>query len=121
MNLELKNKKLIRLIFILTISSLFAILILFYVRASIWTILDYKTLDLVYSQAVKYGYGPKMSRKIVYLPITDNTYKYFAKNILDRADMATVNDALSEMNIEALAYDIIFARPSNPESDRRFE
>lgn len=121
MSLESKNKKLIRLIFILTISSLVVILVFFWANGSIWTIWDYKTLDLVYRQAVKHGYGPKMSRQIVYLPITDNTYKYFGKNILDRADIAIVNDALSDLNIRALVYDIIFARPSEPDSDKRFE
>ena len=121
MNLELKNKKLIKLISILTISSLSVILILLLIRASTWNMSDYKILDLVYRQAIKHGYGPKRSPKIVYLPITDNTYKYFEKNILDRADMAIVNDVLREMNIEALAYDVIFARPSNIQSDKRFE
>jgi adenylate cyclase len=120
MNLELKNKKLIRLIFFLTISSLLVILIFFWINGSIWSIWDYKVLDTVYRQAVKHGYGPKMSPQIAYLPITDNTYKYFGKNILDRTDLAMLNDALSELDIEALAYDIIFARPSNPDSDNRF-
>ncbi|MFC1839798.1 adenylate/guanylate cyclase domain-containing protein [Thermodesulfobacteriota bacterium] len=121
MNLKLKNNEQIRLIFILTISSLLIVLIFFWANGSIWTVWDYKILDTVYRHAVKHGYGPKMSHKIVCLPITDSTYKYFGKNILDRADIAMVNDALSEMNIEALAYDIIFARPSNPDSDKKFE
>lgn len=121
MNLELKNKKLIRLIFILTLSSLSAVLIFFWAYGSIWTIWDYKAFDWVYKEAIRHGYGPVMSDQIVYLPITENTYKYFGKNILDRADMAMVNDALSELDIEALAYDIIFARPSNTDSDKRFE
>jgi adenylate cyclase len=121
MSLELKNKKLIRLIFILTISPLLAILIFFWARGSIWTIWDYKILDIFYRQAVKNGYGPKLSNQIVYLPITDDTYNYFGKNVLDRADLAMVNDALGKMDIKALAYDIIFPMPSNPESDKRFE
>jgi adenylate cyclase len=120
MSLRLKNKKLIKRIFFLTISPLLAILIFFSARGSIWTIWDYKILDLVYRQAVQYGYGPETSNRIVYLPITSDTYNYFGKNILDRTDLAMVNDAFSKLDIEALVYDIIFARPSNPESDERF-
>jgi len=121
MNLKLKNKKFIRLIFLLTISSLSVIHIFLWTNGSIWTIWDYKILDSFYRHAVKHGYGPKMSSRIVYLPITDNTYEYFGKNILDRADIAMVNDALNELDTEALAYDIIFSRPSNPDSDKKFE
>lgn len=121
MSLELKNKKRIRRIFFLTTSSLLIVLVFFCANGSLWTKWDFKLLDLVYRQAIKHDYGPKMSDQIVYLPITNNTYKFFGKNILDRADMAIVNDTLSELNIQALAYDIIFARPSNPDSDRRFE
>ena len=95
MSLRLKNKKLIRYIFILTISPLLVILLFFWAKGSIWTIWDYQILDLVYKQATEHGYGPEMSHKIVYLPITDNTYKYFGRNILDRADKAMVNDALA--------------------------
>ncbi|MFC1534140.1 CHASE2 domain-containing protein [Thermodesulfobacteriota bacterium] len=93
----------------------------FKIRGSVWTEWDYKVLDMVYRQAVQYGYGPQMSHQIVYLTITDGSYNYFGKNILDRADLAKVNDVLSDLNIEALAYDIIFARPSLPESDYRFK
>jgi adenylate cyclase len=121
MSLELKNKKLIRLIFILTIAPLLSAVILFWTRDSIWFIWDYKFLDQVYKEAVKHGYGPKISKQILYLAINDNTYKYFGKNILDRADMANVNETLGKLDINALAYDIIFARPSNSESDKRFE
>ncbi len=121
MSLELKNKKLIRLIFILTITPLLAAIIFFWARDSIWNIWDYKVLDLAYKQAVEHGYGPELSDKILYLAINDSTYKYFGKNILDRADMARVNEAISRLDIRALAYDIIFARPSSSESDMRFE
>ena len=121
MSLELKNKKLIRLIFILTISPLLSILIFFWAKSSIWSIWDYKALDVVYRLAVEYGYGPEMSNQIIYIPITDNSYNYFGKNILDRADLAMVNDALSDLDIEALIFDIIFARQSNLEDDERFE
>jgi len=120
MSLELKSRKLIKLIVFLTISALLVIFIFLWTRSSIWAEWDYKALDMVYRQAIKYGHGPKMSPQIVYITITDDSYNYFEKNILDRTDMAKVNDALSELGIEAVAYDIIFARPSHPESDERF-
>jgi len=121
MSLKLKNRKLLKLIIILTVSFLIVVFAFFKNRGSVWTELDYKVLDIVYRQAVQYGYGPQMSPHIVYLTITDDSYNYFGKNILDRAALARVNDVLSELNIEALAYDIIFARPSLPESDQRFK
>ena len=120
MSLELKSRKLIKLIVFLTLSSLISIFIFFWARSSIWTEWDYKVLDVVYKQAIKYGHGPQISPQIVYLTITDDSYNYFGKNILDRSDMAKVNNALRGLNIEAVAYDIIFARPSHPEADKRF-
>lgn len=121
MSLKLKNKSLLKLIIFLTVSFLIVIFAFFMNRGSTWTEWDYKVLDMVYQQAVQSGCGPKMSPQIVYLTITDASYNYFGKNILDRADLTRVNDVLSELNIEALAYDIIFARPSLPESDQKFK
>lgn len=91
-----------------------------FVQGSVWTQYDFKILDYYYRYAVKYSYGPKPSNQIVLLPITDNTYKYFGKNYLDRNDLAKVNDALVKLNVQAVAYDIIFALPSNRDSDNRF-
>ena len=121
MSLELKSRKLLRLIGILTIGSFSVVLLFLWARGSTWTEWDYKILDMVYSQAVKYDHGPQMSPQIVYITITDDSYDYFGKNILDRTDMARVNNALSELGIEALAYDIIFARPGLPDSDQIFQ
>ncbi|MFA6498547.1 MAG: adenylate/guanylate cyclase domain-containing protein [Desulfurivibrionaceae bacterium] len=87
-----------------------------------WSSYDYRFLDSFYRQAVQRGHGPQPSfqPRIVYLAITDNSYNYFQKNILDRKDLARVNDALRGLNPEAVAYDVIFARPSNPDSDQQF-
>jgi adenylate cyclase len=102
-------------------SSLSFVFILFGARSSIWTDWDYKILDIIFSQAVKYGHGPQMSPQIVYITITDNSYNYFGKNILDRADVANINNALSELGVEAVIYDIIFARPGKSDSDQKFK
>jgi len=121
MSLELKSEKLIKLILVLTVSSLAAIFIFFWAGNSVWSEWDYKALDIVYRQAVRYGYGPQKSHQIVCVIITDDSYNYFGKNILDRSDMAKVNHALSELGVESVAYDILFARPSLPDSDQSFK
>ncbi|MBF0389564.1 MAG: adenylate/guanylate cyclase domain-containing protein [Desulfamplus sp.] len=83
---------------------------------------DFKVLDIFYKFAVRYGFGPEASFSpgIVYLNITDETYNFFDKNYLDRKDMATLNNALEQMDTEAVIYDIIFARRSSEDSDREF-
>jgi adenylate cyclase len=87
---------------------------------SVWTQYDYKVLDLFYRQIVQHGQGPRQSPQVVYVIITDRTYDFFAKSILDRKDLARINDALSQFGVEAVAYDMIFARPSRPDADERF-
>lgn len=87
-----------------------------------WTVFDHRLLDYFYRQAVRSGYGPKPSfqPRIVYLTITDNSYNYFKKNILDRSDLARINEVLQSLKTEAVVYDIIFARPSNKIADQQF-
>jgi adenylate cyclase len=87
-----------------------------------WSSYDYRLLDAYYRQAVSHGYGPQASfqPRVTYLAITDSSYNYFQKNILDRKDLARINDALGSLKPAAIAYDIIFARPSNPVSDQLF-
>jgi adenylate cyclase len=121
MSSGLKSRKLVKLIAFLAAGSFSAILLLLGVRSSIWTEWDYKLLDVFYRQAIKYNQGPPISPRIVYLVITDDSYNYFGKSILDRSDLAGVNHALSELGVEAVGYDIIFARPSRGDSDRRFK
>jgi len=116
----LRSKKLLKLVLILAASLFFSVVTLLGLRGTVWTQWDFQVLDTFYRQAVEYGYGPKVSPQIVYLVITDRSYKYFSKNILDRADIANVNDALATLGTEAVAYDIVFARPSSPASDQRF-
>ena len=55
------------------------------------------------------GYGPPRSARIVYVTITDDSYaKYFGTHILDRVEMARVNEALAQFGPAAVAYDLIF-------------
>lgn len=122
MNLRLKNKYLIKILF-LSSAILFLVLSLFFIpRQRVWNEYDYKILDFYYKQAVTYGYGPKpaFKPKIVYLTLTDTSYNFFGKNFLDRSDMAKVNFALGELNPEGVIYDIIFVRESSADADHNF-
>lgn len=118
MNLRLKSNNLIRFIFIL-IASLLLIVIIFW--KALWPVgetWDLQILDMYYKLAVRNGYGPALSSQIVYVTITDDSYKYFNKNFLDRTFIANLNHALADYHPAAVAYDIIFARPSNPHADQ---
>jgi len=116
----LKSKKLIKIIVILIVSLSGSVIAFWSLRGSVWTRLDFQALDFFFWQAVKSHRGVAPSSLIVYLNITDETYRYFGKNILDRVDLSKVNVALAELGVEAVAYDIIFPRPSNFTSDRLF-
>ncbi|MBN1104460.1 MAG: adenylate/guanylate cyclase domain-containing protein [Deltaproteobacteria bacterium] len=116
----LRSRKLLRLVAFAAAGAALAATLALLARGSAWTQYDYKVLDLFYRQAVQRGQGPKQSPQVVYLTITDRTYDYFAKNILDRKDLSRVNDALARLGVEAVAYDVIFARPSRPEADESF-
>jgi adenylate cyclase len=120
MNLALKSRKYLKIIFALWSFLFLGVSAYLFVQGNVWTQYDFKILDYFYRYAVKYSYGPKQSNQIILVPITDNTYKYFGKNFLDRNDLAKVNDALAKLNVQAVAYDIIFALPSNRDSDNRF-
>jgi adenylate cyclase len=120
MSLASKSRNLLRLIGLTGAGSLVGISLALLALGSVWTQYDFKVLDLFYRAAVKHGRGPKTSPQIVITTITDKTYDAFGKNILDRSDLARVNDGLGKLGVEALAYDIIFARASNRESDERF-
>lgn len=120
MSSRLRSKRLLKLVGLTTVSLLAAISLLLFGLGTVWTEYDLKVLDLFYRKSVELGHGPKPSPRIVLIAITDKSYDYFRKNILDRKDVARVNDALAQLGIEALAYDIIFARPSRPEADEAF-
>ncbi|MDH3602293.1 MAG: adenylate/guanylate cyclase domain-containing protein, partial [Candidatus Tectomicrobia bacterium] len=119
MNFELKNKPLIRIILLLIASLLLANGLFWLLMGSVWTEWDFKLLDQLYRRVVRAGYGPLASSRIVFLTLTNTTYEYFGHHGLDRMDVAEVNDTLGHYRPEAVAYDIIFARPSTPETDQR--
>ncbi|MEZ4527804.1 MAG: adenylate/guanylate cyclase domain-containing protein [Desulfobacterales bacterium] len=120
MNLSFKSEKqrrlVLRLLFcFLTGAALFSVCF-----DILWNRWDFMALDGFYRRALARGYGPKpaFTPQILYLSFTDESYAYFGKNILDRGDLAEIGNALAELNPLAVAYDLIFARPGNPESDR---
>ena len=69
---------------------------------------------------LQYGYGPPRSSQIVYVTITDDSYAKFGTRLLDRMEMARVNEALAQLGPAAVAYDLIFPLPMTPAADQRF-
>jgi adenylate cyclase len=120
MSSALRSRRHLRLVALAAAGAALAATLVLLALGTVWTQYDYKVLDLFYRQAVKRGQGPRQSPQVVYVTITDRTYDYFAKNILDRKDLSRVNDALARLGVEAVAYDVIFARPSRPEADESF-
>ncbi len=120
MNSGLKSKKRLKLAAVLSLSMLGVVLLFILFRGSVWTQWDFKVLDFFYRKAASMGRAPALSSQIVYLLVTDKTYKHFKKNVLDRKDLAEVNRILSALAPQAVAYDIIFARPGRPDADRMF-
>ena len=120
MSLPLKSRKIVKTVCIL-VAGLLAIVITFWsVRGNIWTKWNFQILDIYYKLAVQRGHGAPLSPHIVYVTITDASYKAFGKNYADRADLARINDALADFGAAAVAYDIIFAHPSTAQADQQF-
>jgi len=86
----------------------------------VWNQYDFKVLDLFYRQAIKHGHGPPQSPLVAMVTISDTSYDYFGKNTLDRGFLAEVNEVLSRLDVAGCAYDIIFARSTDADSDSRF-
>ncbi len=120
MTFSLKSKSPAIFLTLLGSALLLGLLLFWSLRGSIWTRADSQILDLFYRQALQSGFTPHASAPIVYLSLTDESYEYFGKNVLDRSDLAKINETLVQLNPEAVAYDIIFAHPSEPAADRRF-
>src|SRR5262249_44873990 len=115
-----KNNKQLKLIALLEAILLPSLVLFLLWLGTVWMPFDYQILDRFYAYAIQHGYGPPRSAQIVYVTYTDDSYKAFGTNMLDRAAMARVNDALAQFGAAAVAYDIIFARPSTPPADERF-
>src|SRR5215510_3611552 len=120
MTFRFKNSKQLKLIALLEAILLPSLVLFLLWLGTVWMPFDYQILDRFYAYAIQHGYGPPRSARIVYVTITDDSYKAFGKNILDREKMARVNEALAQFDASAVAYDIIFAHPSTPQADQRF-
>lgn len=107
-----KSKQLLRVICIVEAILLPALLLVWWVLGDAGAAYDFRVLDAFYAQAVKRGYGPPLSPHIAYVSITDDTYATFGDHSLDRRAMAQINTTLAQLQVAAVAYDIIFARPS---------
>lgn len=79
---------------------------------------DHQVLDVLQRLAIARGRGPALSPDIVYLTISDASYRRFAKQGLDRTDLARINTIFTELGPDAVAFDMIFARPGDPSSDQ---
>jgi len=115
-----KNRKLIKIVLLLEAVLLPSVLVFWVVLGRVWTSFDFQILDFFYAQAVQYGYGPPRSSQIAYITITDDTYAKFGIRLLDRMEMARVNEALAQLGPAAVAYDLIFPLPMTPTADQRF-
>src|SRR5262245_50104389 len=120
MTFKCKNRKLVKIVLLLEAILLPSVLVFWVVLGNVWTSFDFQILDFFYVQAVQYGYGPPRSAQIVYVTITDDSYDKFSTHILDRMEMARVNEALAQLGPAAVAYDLIFPLPSIPAADQRF-
>ncbi len=120
MKLKLKNKKLLKRILIINSGLTILIALSVYIFNISWNILDYKVTDWIYKKALVNNKGPKISSKIVYLNITDNTYDYFKTNYLNREFLAKIDNVLAELSPQAVFYDIIFPRSSRTKEDEHF-
>src|SRR6266852_1127364 len=120
MSFKFKSRKQIKIVLLFEAILLSSVVVLLLLFGKVLRSVDYQILDLFYAQAIQHGYGPARSSQIVYVTITDDSYTYFGKNILDREEMAPVNEALAQFGAAAVAYDIIFAHPSTSQADQRF-
>jgi len=115
-----KNRKLIKIVLLLEVVLLPSVLVFWMVLGNVWMSFDFQILDFFYAQAVQHGYGPPRSSHIAYVTITDDSYAQFGTHILDRMEMARVNEALAQLGPVAVAYDLIFPLPNIPAADQRF-
>ena len=120
MGLRFKSKKLSRLAMFLCMALVLAVEGYWALRGDVWTEADFQLMDLFYRKAVAGDRGVPLSSRIVYVTVTDGSYEAFGKNVLDRTDLARVNEVLGDLGAEAVGFDIIFARPSRQEADEAF-
>jgi adenylate cyclase len=115
-----KNRKLIKIVLLLEAILLPGTLMFWVMLGTVWTRFDFQILDFFYAQAVQRGYGLPRSSEIVYITITDDSYAKFGTHLLDRMEMARVNEVLAQLGPSVVAYDLIFPLPMTPAADQRF-
>jgi len=122
MNSKFNRGSRIRRIFYVAILFMIGVKFFWAWNGDLWMTYDFKALDYFYSLAINHGQGPRAAfmPRITYLIITDDTYHYFGKNVLDRRDLARINRALSSFSPRAVAYDMIFAMAGPLDSDNDF-
>ncbi|MCF8413152.1 MAG: adenylate/guanylate cyclase domain-containing protein [Melioribacteraceae bacterium] len=118
--MRLKNKKLLRSVLIANVIFTFIIVFLITVFDLNWNVIDYKLNDLLYKWNLDSGNGPKLSKQVVYLNITDETYNKLEYYSLDRKFLGDVNKTLSDLGVNGIMYDLVFRLPSDPEKDAAF-
>ena len=117
MSLTLKSKRLLRIIAVTTTVLIMTVTSVVLGFSVVWNQYDFKILDLFYRQSVKHGHGPEQSPLVAIVTISDTTYDYFGNSTLDRRFVAEVNEALSRLDVAGCAYDLIFARSADADSD----
>lgn len=116
----LRNNTLLKSIAVLASSLLLGVILFWSLLGTVWTQVDFQVLDVMFRYAVRTHHAGQPSPQIIYLSLTDETYTYWGHDILDREYLSRVNTALAELRPQAVAYDMIFARPRNPAADARF-
>ncbi len=119
MSLIFKSKRLLRIVAVTTFVLIVTVSSVILGFGIVWNQYDFKILDLFYRQAVKHGHGPEQSPLVAIVTISDATYDYFGNSTLDRRFVAEVNEVLSRLDVAGCAYDIIFARSADADSDLR--
>ncbi len=114
MILKLKNNKIKKSICFSTTCLIIISCLIITVQRFHFNGFDWKIFDLCFRHVVTTGHGTPVSEfpQIKYVTITDDTYKYTGKNYLDRSFLTKVNEALTDLGTIAVAYDIIFPRPT---------
>ncbi len=121
---KLRNKDQVKGILLCEGVAVLCILVFLLLNASSpFTEYDNKVLDYIYKFTVRHDKGPQSSYSpgVVYLTITDRYYQNARGSILNRSDLARMNNELADLAPEAVAYDIIFAQPFEEASDAAFE
>ncbi len=81
-----------------------------------WNSLDYKLIDLLFSNSLKNTLP--VNNPVTYVIINDRTYKdLFKKNYLDRKILAGTVSILCDFQPACLAFETIFAYPNEPLAD----